>query len=704
MHISANIDFSLIADDLYSNQFSDIHVAEGNLSVFKCLSEKEIKETWLVPLAKLLYEYITGDSPIFKIIYMGERAHRPFSPFTTIEYKRAYFRSVIQSDLVIFQKYFGASDKLTDAHNFDALFSVPDTVRLMTLGDCLMSQINSIAVTLSANKNIGITKNEFYIGAFGGGVEFDEDVDLNLPSDRSLNVIAISPFTYWGIPSFRLLMKGLWQRRISERDADHLVELVLEFIEAYVGNIERKSKAIIFLHNSAGLPWMVENKFLDHFPWHIEGRGDLIRIDKYLGKINNLIDKYVEKNGKIFLIDERKIGSIYGRDTLDAEIIPAVALKDSMFHYNLFGFYVAERYVQLFESLCTVHSVKLLFVDFDNTLWSGLMAEGSVEHYRYRQKIITDLYHAGILLVALSKNDEKNIRWSEMHINYNHFCLLKINWNNKVTNIIRASKELNVSLDQAMVLDDSAEELGLIKFHVPQVKVIDSTQESSWDILRILCVYASARYAKGINRNDLYADNVKRHAYLDEAKEKNTFTDSQLRLFSPLDIFLSVSLAAFTDVERIYEILQRTNQFNCSGKRYSIHQLNEILQNNVFRTYVFSLKDNFGDMGLVGVVFLRKDEDAYCIENFVLSCRAMGYFVEQRMLSYIIKLCASKKSIIGLMNPNGKNLPAQALYESYGFVKMAKEGEWVLSADNINSLPEPKWIALTVGEGVDQLF
>lgn len=694
-----NTDLSALVDELYENQFSQAYLATGSFSFCKSMPIERFKEGWILPLVKIVKEYINTGNPFYKRIYNGERIFRPFSPLVSSVFKKNYFDSVLKRDVDIFVRYFGESERLYEMHNFNNRLLFPDEVTLTTLGDCLMSQINSITAVLAWEKAIGVTRWEYYIGAFGEGADFDDVIQPHTNANTPINIVAVSPFTYWGVPGFRLLMKKLWESDITDSEAAKLVDLITEFITQYIDSIEKKTRATVFLHNASGLPWLVPDAYLDFYPWNLEGVADHSRMEKYLGKINNKIDKYVQNKRSVFLVDERRIASEIGRTQLNAEILAQDILKESIFHYNIFGFFVAEQYMSLIEAIRAARSVKILFVDFDNTLWSGNMAEGDVIHHLDRQKIIYELYLAGVLLVALSKNDEKNIRWSEISIDYDCFCLLKINWNSKVANIVRAIKELNISIDQAMVLDDSPQEIGLIRSHLPKLRVIDSTLHSSWQFLEFLIKYASSRSSLEINRTHLYSNNIQRKNYLEKEIINFSATDNLKKLYGALNITLTANYAAQSDIDRIYELLLRTNQFNCSGKIFTPPQLEKMIGSECYKLFTFHLKDNFGDMGLVSAVVIKIDHDGYCIENFVLSCRAMGYSVEKSIMNYLVNDFFTGCNIEAILVNTGKNFPAHSIYQCFGFTKTDDHNRW-LRKPSVTMSIDVEWIKLEIGKSL----
>ena len=458
-------------------------------------------------------------------------------------------------------------------------------------------------------------------------------------------------------------MKQLWEDTISDAEADSLVDSIIVYIKSYLGKLKSSTDALIFLHNSSGLPWLVDHVCLDFYPWLMQEKRNTARMEVYTGLINNAIDEIVEAEGNIFLVDERSIVAQAGREGVYADVFSSLKLGDAFFHHNNFGWQIANVYMDKIKQILSVRKKKVIFVDFDNTLWQGVMAEGGVRHFYEKQKILSGLGKRGVILVALSKNSLENIRWSEMRICQQEFACIKINWQSKVENIIDACHALNISHDQCIMLDDISEELALVNLNLPGLLTLNATQNESWEILKLMCRYHYQSVQEGVNRNKLYRDNHHRQSYIDNKSEKIIDTHA---LLSPLAITATMTRANQGDVDRVHELLLRTNQFNCSGSKYSKALLQEAIGNQNIIIYCFSLQDNFGDMGLVGVVILRPQTESWLIENFVMSCRAMGYGLENLMLATVLQKL-SAYSVVGVLVPTAKNKPAQSLYANFGF-------------------------------------
>ena len=131
---------------------------------------------------------------------------------------------------------------------------------------------------------------------------------------------------------------------------------------------------------------------------------------------------------------------------------------------------------------------KCLVLDCDNTLWGGIIGEDGIEgiqldghdypgraYYDF-QKTILQLAERGVLVTLCSKNNEQDVLdvldkhpWSLLK--RNHLSGLRINWEDKATNLAELAKELNLGLDAFVFVDDNPRELELLRQVMPQVAI-----------------------------------------------------------------------------------------------------------------------------------------------------------------------------------------------------------------------------------------
>ena len=145
----------------------------------------------------------------------------------------------------------------------------------------------------------------------------------------------------------------------------------------------------------------------------------------------------------------------------------------SYVHHSRFGDVLSDVYERTLAAHTLLGRAKALLVDFDNTLWEGVMADGPVRHYRDRQRQLKRLRDAGVLLVALSKNDPSSIRWDELSLEYEDFVLHQVNWRPKPDNVSEAITALDLAPEAFVLLDDNPVERALVCENVPGVRALD---------------------------------------------------------------------------------------------------------------------------------------------------------------------------------------------------------------------------------------
>ncbi len=133
---------------------------------------------------------------------------------------------------------------------------------------------------------------------------------------------------------------------------------------------------------------------------------------------------------------------------------------------------------------------------------------------------------------------------------------------------------------------------------------------------------------------------------------------------------LKINISKFQDeqIPRISQLTFRTNQFNFMAVRKDENDIKGIARDNNFECYQVSLKDRFGDYGLIGVVIANKT-DGYSVETFLLSCRVLGKGVEHAIISFLGARAKHNNSRYLSVNfrKTAKNIPAENfIFSNFG--------------------------------------
>lgn len=290
---------------------------------------------------------------------------------------------------------------------------------------------------------------------------------------------------------------------------------------------------------------------------------------------------------------------------------------------------------------------KCLVLDCDNVLWGGILEEKGMDGvsldsvypgnvYYHFQKYIRYLMTKGVIVALCSKNEEDEVL---NLINIHPFMLLRedlvaayrINWNNKVQNIIDLSQELNIELSDFVFVDDSPEEIGMIQELLPEVFSILFDNYFKFHYIeyfhRIGLFREENITEEDLNRTQMYIAESRRQ------KSKKKIIDEK-RYLDSLKMKLTKEKLNSFNIKRIVQLSERTHKANLTSRIYTCQQLESLSQNQ--SVFCFKLSDRYGDYGYISAIIVRVDEGDLYIEDFYLSCRALGKNVEQMILNCIV--------------------------------------------------------------------
>ncbi len=327
-------------------------------------------------------------------------------------------------------------------------------------------------------------------------------------------------------------------------------------------------------------------------------------------------------------------------------------------------------------SLFTTPRIKAIAVDADNTLWSGIIGEDGIENikidnnypgivYKKFQNSLLALKNSGIILILLSKNDASSVNEvfakKNMPLTSDDFVANAVNWNSKSENLSRILEELKLTKAGIIFLDDSNTEIeemrqrmGIECFKMNPANPMENI-ETLKNITSLKTLHISDEDTK---KTALYADEKKRIGLGSAMSSKDDFITS-------LGIKISVTCNNQSHLERITQLINKTNQFNLTTKRYELSQIQDLMRHGYI--YDFSVSDKFGDMGLVGIVIVKEDE----IDTFLMSCRVLGRGIEESILSFITHRHPDLKASYCKTE---KNSLVEEFYERSGF-EVLQNGE-----------------------------
>ena len=256
------------------------------------------------------------------------------------------------------------------------------------------------------------------------------------------------------------------------------------------------------------------------------------------------------------------------------------------------------------------------------------------------------------------------------------------NWNDKASNLERIARQLELGLDSFVLLDDNPAERALIRQALPQVAVPEVGDDASTYVKAVLA--AGYFESIGLTAEDLvrasqYRENAQRAELLESSRDLDAFLRS---------LEMDVSLVPFnaTGRKRIAQLINKTNQFNVTTRRYTEAQVAEFEASPDHYTLQVSARDRFGDNGMISVVICERGADDWRIDSWLMSCRVLNRKIEEAICNRLAQeaRAAGACRLIGEFIPTDRNGIVADLYARLGFQPVESAGpgsRWALDLD-----------------------
>ena len=116
------------------------------------------------------------------------------------------------------------------------------------------------------------------------------------------------------------------------------------------------------------------------------------------------------------------------------------------------------------------------------------------------------------------------------------------------------------------------------------------------------------------------------------------------------------------------QLLQKTNQFNLTTRRYSESQVLELLRAGAM-IHVASLHDRFGDYGRIALSIVVFETEGPVLDVFLMSCRALGRRAETVFLEFLKRRlhALGPQELCARYVPSGRNAMCADFLGQNGF-------------------------------------
>ncbi|MEM8785955.1 MAG: HAD-IIIC family phosphatase, partial [Pseudomonadota bacterium] len=313
--------------------------------------------------------------------------------------------------------------------------------------------------------------------------------------------------------------------------------------------------------------------------------------------------------------------------------------------------------------------LKLLAVDCDNTLWGGVLGEDGPsglhvqEGHRALQKALVRQSEAGRIITLASKNEETEVLGyladaPQCDLRPAHILAHRIGWDAKSLTVPQLAEDFGVGLDAVLFLDDDAKEIAEMRSMHPSVQSVRVPAEADAlsGFVEHLWLFDTPKLTEtDRGRTRLYREEKARKAQAQAAPSLGAFLAS-------LDLTIDIRPAARSDIPRLAQLTQRTNQFNTTLLRCD--EISIVGEGQ--ELFAVDVRDRFGEYGTVGAMRGRAQGDTYFIDLFLLSCRVLGRGVEHRMAAWLgaWALRSGQSVVVFDCHMGPRNAPARHFVEA----------------------------------------
>lgn len=336
--------------------------------------------------------------------------------------------------------------------------------------------------------------------------------------------------------------------------------------------------------------------------------------------------------------------------------------------------------------------IKAIAVDLDNTLYDGVLGEDGIEgisitsEHAAIHKELLRLRQEGVFLAALSKNDERDfaqlcLKRSDFLLRPELFSATSISWQTKPEGLSRIADDLRIAPDAILVVDDNPGEIEQIRSVHRNTHLLysrSSAQTLFW-----------LRHYPALNGYRANSATALRMSDLGASRQRNLLQASfdGRDYLREMKIELTYALNPLGSLRRLAELSQKTNQFNTGLQRFSEVQVGRRLEAPGHCTISVSMRDRFGESGIIGAIFAQMDGDLLRVDELCISCRALGRTVESPMIALAIAPIIARYSLRDIafkFREGPRNLPARMWLTSFtGVQAVANESVVTAAWDTI---------------------
>lgn len=448
-------------------------------------------------------------------------------------------------------------------------------------------------------------------------------------------------------------------------------DVIMERVTRYWALIAQNTKARILMMNFTE----IDDKGLGQYSARAA-----ISFAYQIRKLNALLQEAMTMHAEVFPVDLAAIQNRMGRD----------AFYDARLYYSskmpvaLNALPAVARSVT--DVLCAMQGrlKKCVVLDLDNTLWGGVIGDdglngieigelGKGHVFTNLQRWLKELKDFGIILAVCSKNDEAVAKepfekHEDMVLRLSDISVFVANWEDKATNIKLIQETLNIGMDSIVFLDDNAFERNLVREKCEGITVPELPEDpAEW-----LNFLQRENYFETASFTGVSEDRTAQYQAEFRRRQSEASYDSIDDYLASLEMVAHAEAFDAGHTARIAQLTQRSNQFNLRTVRYTEEEIAGLMRDERVLTRYYTLRDKFGDHGLIGVAILRRiNADTMFVDTWLMSCRVLKRTMEAFVVNDLVALArdAGCTYLAGEYLPTAKNKMVSAVYDDFGFVR-----------------------------------
>ena len=334
---------------------------------------------------------------------------------------------------------------------------------------------------------------------------------------------------------------------------------------------------------------------------------------------------------------------------------------------------------------------KGVITDLDQTLWKGILGDAGVDgiswslegrsqaHALYQQ-VLASMAHSGVLVAIASKNDPELVaaalQRADILLQPSQIFPMEVSWGVKSEAVGRILEAWNIGADSVVFVDDSPMELAEVSEKYPAMECLRFPSDDPTAILALL-LQLRARFGKSevLEEDRLRLKSIRESAAPWQENASEPAADFLARIEA------KVTVEAAGPDQRAFELVNKTNQFNLNGVRYTETEWKSLsLRPGAFLATV-SYEDRFGPLGRIAVLGGYRKRDLCYVDIWVMSCRAFSRQIEFQSIRQLFHKTGASE-IRFRFKPTDRNGPLQTFFARFFHNGSSAESELHLRSDD----------------------